>query len=126
MESVGRNGKCMTDLSHLVSICGDDDDFKIEMIETFLKNTPPLINEMKNYLINSEWKMIGDIAHKMKPSFTFMGIHSAKDLILSIERQGRMHENIEEIPGMILELESICVGAFAELEKELILANKEL
>jgi len=120
MESVDRNGKRITDLSYLVSICGDDDDFKTEMIETFLKNTPPLINDMKNYLIESEWKMIGDIAHKMKPSFTFMGIHSAKDLILSIEKQGRMQENIKEIPTMILELESICLGAFAELETELI------
>ena len=120
MESVDRNGKRITDLSYLVSICGDDDDFKTEMIETFLKNTPPLINDMKNYLIESEWKMIGDIAHKMKPSFTFMGIHSAKDLILSIEKQGRMRENVKEIPTMILELESICLGAFAELETELI------
>ena len=120
MESVDRNGKRITDLSYLVSICGDDDDFKTEMIETFLKNTPPLINDMKNFLIDSEWKMIGDIAHKMKPSFTFMGIHTAKDLILSIEKQGRMLENVAELPTMILELESICKGAFAELEKELI------
>jgi hypothetical protein len=121
MERVDRNGKRITDLSHLISICGDDDDFKTEMIETFLKNTPPLINDMKNYLIDSEWKMIGDIAHKMKPSFTFMGIHTAKDLILNIERQGRMLENVAEIPPMILELESICMGAFAELETELTL-----
>ena len=120
MERDDRNGERITDLSYLVSICGDDDDFKTEMIETFLKNTPLLINDMKNYLIDSEWKMIGDIAHKMKPSFTFMGIHTAKDLILNIEKQGRMQENVKEIPAMIFELESICLGAFTELETELV------
>ena len=119
MESVDRNGKRITDLSYLVSLCGDDEDFKTEMIETFLKNTPPLINNMKNYIIDSEWKMIGDIAHKIKPSFTFMGIHTAKDLILSIERLGRTQENVAEIPAMIIELESICKRAFAELESKL-------
>ena len=120
MRSDDRNGERITDLSYLVSICGEDHEFKTEMIETFLKNTPPLINDMKNYMADSEWKMIGDIAHKMKPSFTFMGIHSAKELIINIERQGRLFVNVSKIPTMVLELESICNEAFAELETELI------
>lgn len=119
MESEDRNGKRITDLSYLVSLCGDDDDFKTEMIETFLKNTPPLISDMKNYLIDSEWKKIGDIAHKMKPSFSFMGIHTAKELILTIERMGRQMEDVALIPSLVLELESICNEAFSELETEL-------
>jgi len=119
MESEDRNGERITDLSYLVSLCGDDDDFKTEMIETFLKNTPPLINDMKNYLIDSEWKKIGDIAHKMKPSFSFMGIHTAKELILNIERMGRQMEDVASIPSLVLELESICNEAFSELETEL-------
>ena len=119
MESDDRNGKRITDLSYLVSLCGDDDDFKTEMIETFLKNTPPLINDMKNYLLDSDWKKIGDIAHKMKPSFSFMGIHTAKELILNIERLGRQMEDVASISTMVLELESICNEAFSELETEL-------
>ena len=122
MESDDRNGKRITDLSYLISLCGDDDDFKTEMIETFLKNTPPLINDMKNYLLDSDWKKIGDIAHKMKPSFTFMGIHTAKELILNIEKLGRQMEDIASIPTMVLELESICNEAFSELETELTLS----
>ncbi len=122
MESDDRNGERITDLSYLVSLCGDDDDFKTEMIETFLKNTPPLIDDMKNYLLDSDWKKIGDIAHKMKPSFTFMGIHTAKELILNIEKLGRQMEEVASIPTMVLELESICNEAFSELETELTLS----
>jgi len=122
MESDECNANRITDLSYLVSLCGDDDDFKTEMIETFLKNTPPLINDMKNYLLDSEWKKIGDIAHKMKPSFSFMGIHTAKELILNIERLGRQMEDVASIPTMVLELESICNEAFSELETELTLS----
>jgi len=119
MESDECNANRITDLSYLVSLCGDDDDFKTEMIETFLKNTPPLINDMKNYLLDSDWKKIGDIAHKMKPSFSFMGIHTAKELILNIERLGRQMEDVASISTMVLELESICNEAFSELETEL-------
>ncbi len=122
MESDDRNGERITDLSYLISLCGDDDDFKTEMIETFLKNTPPLIDDMKNYLLDSDWKKIGDIAHKMKPSFTFMGIHTAKELISNIERLGRQMEDVASIPTMVLELESICNEAFSELETELTLS----
>ena len=119
MEIDDLNGKRTTDLSYLISLCGEDDDFKIEMIETFLKNTPPLINDMKNYIFDSDWKKIGDIAHKMKPSFQFMGIHTAKELILNIERLGRQMEDVSSIPTMVQELELICNQAFSELEMEL-------
>lgn len=120
MESKEVDTRQITDLTYLVSVCGDDPEFKREMIETFVKNTPPLINEMKNYLRIAEWKKIGDIAHKMKPSFTFMGIHIAKDLILALEKNGRLEQNTAEIPDMVFKLENICAKAFVELENDLI------
>lgn len=111
--------KRITDFSYLRSISGDDPDFMTEMIETFLKSTPELIQEMKSHVRNTAWREIGDIAHKMKPSISFMGIHKARSLILDIEKNGRQQSNISEIPGMINRLESICMKAFQELEEEL-------
>jgi HPt (histidine-containing phosphotransfer) domain-containing protein len=119
MNSNGLNEERITDLSYLASLCDDDREFKKEMIETFLKNTPPLIEEMKDLLKISEWKKIGDIAHKIKPSITFMGIHSAKDLILDLERNGRQQEGTTEIPSMVTQLEDICSKAFVELNAEM-------
>ena len=119
MNLNGLDSERTTDLSYLVSICGDDPEFKKEMIETFLNNTPPLINEMKDLLKTSEWKKIGDIAHKIKPSITFMGIHSAKDLILDLEMKGRQQDGVSDIPLMIDKFEDICTKAFIELQREL-------
>ena len=119
METKEINTEQITDLTYLNSVCGDDPEFKKEMIETFLKNTPPLIKEMRDNLKMAEWKIIGDLAHKMKPSFTFMGIHSAKDLILEIEKKGRHQMDTSKIPGMVLKLNSICEKALAELENDL-------
>jgi len=119
MESNDLNAEQITDLTYLITVCGDDPEFKKEMIETFLNNTPPLINEMKDFLKVAEWKKIGDIAHKMKPSFTFMGIHAAKDLILALEKNGRQEEDISEISEMVSRLDSICTKAFEELKDDL-------
>ena len=119
METKELNTEQITDLTYLISVCGDDPEFKKEMIETFLKNTPPLINEMKDHLKFAEWKKIGDVAHKMKPSFTFMGIHAAKDLILALEKKGRLQKDTDDIPEMVSKLDSICAKALVELENDL-------
>jgi HPt (histidine-containing phosphotransfer) domain-containing protein len=119
MEMKEINTAQIIDFSYLISVCGDDPEFKKEMIETFVKNTPPLMMEMKDHLKNAEWKKIGDIAHKMKPSFTFMGIHSAKELILEIEKNGRKQTDTARIPDMVLKLDFICKKALTELEDHL-------
>jgi HPt (histidine-containing phosphotransfer) domain-containing protein len=119
MQTREINTTQITDLTYLASLCGDDPEFKKEMIETFLKNTPALINEMKDCLKVSEWKKIGDIAHKMKPSFTFMGIHAAKDLILILEKNGRNEKDTTEIKDLITQLDHICSKALVELENDL-------
>ena len=119
MKSNDLNGEQVTDLTYLISVCGDDTYFKKEMIETFLKNTSPLISEMKDNLKAYEWKIIGDIAHKMKPSFTFMGIDAAKDLILMLEKNGRQEEYTSEIPELVSRLDNICAKAFEELLDEM-------
>ena len=113
------NADKITDLSYLISVCGDDPEFKKEMIETFLANTPALLDEMKTKIKTSDWKAIGDIAHKIKPSFSFMGINSARDLILDLERNGRQQEDILKIPPMVEKLDSICTMAFLELKDEM-------
>lgn len=109
----------MIDMSYLVSVCGDDPDFKKEMIDTFLQNTPPVLEDMNSSLSDRDWKKIGDLAHKIKPSFTFMGISVAKALIIDIEHNGRSNSDINDIPDKIEQLNKICIQAFNELKEEL-------
>ena len=109
----------MIDMSYLISLCGDDLDFKKEMIDTFLQNTPPVLDDMKISLSEKDWKKIGDLAHKIKPSFTFMGITAAKEIIIDIEHNGRFNSDTEGIPEKIEQLNAICLQAFSELNEEI-------
>ena len=107
------------DLSYLISICNDDREFKIEMIETFMNDIPPIIQAMNDSLPLKKWEEIGGMAHKIKPSFTFMGIESAKQIIMDIEKNGKEKINIEFIPERIGELNKIIALALEELSSEL-------
>ncbi len=112
--------KKITDLSYLERISDGDQDFKIDMIDTFLDTSSTYIFEMKASLEINNWKKIGDIAHSLKPSFTLMGMDENKKLIQEIEFAGRKADNIQLIPVLIDQLEKIISKAHQELliEKE--------
>lgn len=107
------------DLTYLDSICDDDIEFKKDMIETFLTNTPVYMAEMRSSLQHEDWNKIGDIAHSIKPSFTLMGMNNNKEALLKIETYGKTNKNTTNLPDLIRELEIIINQAIIELKKEL-------
>jgi HPt (histidine-containing phosphotransfer) domain-containing protein len=109
----------LIDLNYLNSISEDDEEFKKDMIETFLTSTPAYIDEMKSCLQIKDWKRIGDIAHSIKPSFSLMGMNENKDMLLKIENYGRNVKNTFELSGLINQLEKIIEKASLELKEEL-------
>lgn len=106
-----------TDLSYLKSISDNDPDFIIDMINTYIENTPVFISELKQLMYQEKWAEIGDLAHKMKPSIEFMGINALKETILELQRNGRSGTNISEIPKLIERIEYINQLALKELRK---------
>ncbi len=107
------------DLTYLDSISEDDLEFRKDMIETFLSNTPAYVADMKLSLERKDWKKIGDIAHTIKPSFTLMGMNPQKEVLLMIEKYGRGNQNTTILPDLIHKLERIINQAIMELKNEL-------
>lgn len=109
----------VTDLSYLTSVCDGDKVFMRDMIETFISNTPSAINEIKKLINKSDWSKVGDVAHKLKPSITFMGIESLKPVVKKIEDYGRENYKTDEIPALVNILSNQCETAFSELRQAL-------
>lgn len=105
----------VTDLTYLKSICDGDNEFVNSMIDTFLSNTPTIINEMQSSSNKSDWEMVGRLAHKLKPSISFVGIHKAKSIINDLEQFGKNNNNTDQIPAKIDTLSELCQKAFMEL-----------
>ncbi len=107
------------DMSYLEELALGSNEFKIEMLESFLKSTPESIASMKGAMEIGDWKVVGGHAHKMKTSFSFVGMENMVQLSKKIQDLGLAEENIAEIPEMISELESTYLKAEEELKEEL-------
>lgn len=111
------NNYAGVDLAYLSEIAGGSAEFMIEMIDIFIEQTPIYMEELESALAASNWKTVGDVAHKIKPTLAFMGFEEARDQMASIEKKARTLDAVEEIPGMYSALKEQCVGLFSGLEK---------
>ncbi len=104
-------------LSYLSDIASGSSEFMIEMIDMFLEQTPGYVDEMSQAISNQSWSTVADIAHKIKPTFAFMGLESAKDSMAEIERKARNQDNVQDIEGAFKSIQAISKQLFVKLEK---------
>ncbi|MFW5759627.1 MAG: Hpt domain-containing protein [Cyclobacteriaceae bacterium] len=109
-----------TNLSYLKSISDNDNLFVEEMINTFLEQTPDLIAEMKQLVREKNCFQVGRMAHRMKPSLTFMGMIDGQRLIKDIEYYSEDPGNCDKIIKLISMLQRECEIAYNELSKKYI------
>ena len=109
----------ITNLDYLQDLSEGDEEFIKDMIETFIDTTPDLISQMKEQLNGKDFLGVGQTAHKIKPTITFMGISSLETLIREIEQDGKNNENIGSLTEKITILERNCELAYQELNQVL-------
>jgi CheY-like chemotaxis protein len=113
------------DLTYLKKRTKEDPVLITEMISLYLQQTPPLINQMKQGLHDKDWDSVYTAAHKMIPSFSIMGINKDfEDTARKIQEYSNSKKHLDEMPEMVLQLETVCSKACEELEEELIIIKK--
>jgi len=105
------------DLSYLNEIAGGDAEFMIEMIDIFIEQTPVYTEQLIVAVKEGDWKTVGDVAHKIKPTLAFMGVNKAKDQMASIEQKARSGNNLEDIPDEFAEIKAVCESLYSGLNK---------
>jgi HPt (histidine-containing phosphotransfer) domain-containing protein len=104
------------DLSYLEDIAGGSNEFIIEMIDMFLEQTPAYCNDIKQAILDKDWKKVSDVAHKVKPTLAFMGSNSAKETMAGIEMDSRNLVNLDKIGDTFDQLHFLCLQLFADLK----------
>jgi CheY-like chemotaxis protein len=108
------------DLTFLKKRTKDNPELMTEMIELYLKQTPPLIKQMKQGLHDKDWDSVYLAAHKLIPSFSIMGInHDSEEAAKKIQEYSGTKKHLEEIKELVLQVENVCSKACIELEEEL-------
>ncbi len=103
------------DLAYLNSISDQNQEFINEIIATFIEKTPLLLTEMIMASKNNEWKTVGDLAHKLKPNLSLLGINQLKPLAQSLETDGRGNLNTDSIKDRVKLLTDTCNLVIEEL-----------
>ncbi len=114
-----RNIDKITNLTYLRSVCDGDLNFMNDMVQAFITNTPVAMNELQKASDHSDWEQVSKLAHKLKPSITFVGLEKAKSLIKKIEESAKEKTGTDQIPNKINELSSLSQKALIELRDAL-------
>ncbi len=106
------------DLSYLKKLSDDNTSFMLEIIDTFIEETPEALNKMQIFLKDEDWKSLKAIAHKMKPSVTYIGVKGMDKVIALIEEFAENEINLDKIPELVGHLQTTCDEAIKELKVE--------
>ena len=110
------------DLSYLREMSGDSIDFMIEMLDVFQKQTPIYLDDLEKAIVAKDWKSTSECAHKMKPTFFYIGRVDVRDHMQEIETNARELKDIEHIPNSFNEVKEFV----SILQQQLIDAKTEL
>ena len=114
------------DLSYLRDMSGDSAEFMIEMLDAFQKQTPIYMLDLENAIESQNWKATSECAHKMKPTFYYVGREDVRDHMQEIERNSRELKDIETIPSAFAEAKEFVVVLYKQLDEARLLLQKQL
>jgi len=112
------NNNKYIDLDYLKQISNGSNEFIFQMISVFMEEIPKEIKNLETHLVNQDWPAMRATAHKMKPSFSFMGVKELEDSIYSIEQNCSEIKDLDQLPGLIERIKNITAEVIKELEKE--------
>jgi CheY-like chemotaxis protein len=116
--------KCV-DLTFLNKRTKDNPELMMEMIELYMKQTPPLIKQMKQGLHDKDWGSVYTAAHKLIPSFSIMGINQDfEEAAKKIQEYSCTQQHLEEVQELVTLVDNICSKACENLKGELNLLKK--
>lgn len=104
------------DLTYLKEIANGSKEFMIDMISTFIREIPKEIDKLEKYLAAKDWKSMKSVAHKMKSTFSIMGIKELEGDIKLINDYSGQEAHLDLLPALIAKSKQICAETVTELE----------
>ena len=91
----------------------------MEMISIYLQQTPPIIEAMKQSVLDKDWDLLAASAHKMIPSFSIMGMNPDFEIMAKqVQNDAAASKFTEDTAKMVVQLVTISLQACKELENE--------
>lgn len=107
-------------LDYLKSITPNNNTFAIQIIKLFLNDTPIAIDAIKKNNNLSNWNEVYSNVHRIKPSFSMIGIpQDVIDVLLKINEISISNHGTEHLSELIISLEKSLVLIYTDLTNQL-------
>ncbi|NNF01873.1 MAG: hypothetical protein HKN22_04245 [Bacteroidia bacterium] len=113
------DGQRLTNLDFLHEISDGNMEFFKEFIQTFLDSAPESLEHLQKAIESNDWETIKKTAHKIRPSFNYLGLKDLEKTANKLEQYASEGTNLGEIPAMVEEICTVCSKAIAELQNDL-------
>ena len=105
------------DLSYLKEMSGDSAEFMIEMLDTLVEQIPLYIEDLQKAVDAEDWKAVSEFAHKVKPTFYYVGREDVRDYVQVIERNAKEGVGLAIIPSALAEIKAELTVILAQVAK---------
>lgn len=101
---------------YLEMVAGGDNELLKELVGMFRDQVSEFNTEMKNLLVERNYKALGNLAHKAKSSVAIMGMDSLANMLKTFELQAIEGKNAEMYQSYIFRFENDTLSALSELD----------
>jgi HPt (histidine-containing phosphotransfer) domain-containing protein len=79
---------------------------------------PPSVVQLQNELQGQNWDSLSKLAHKMKSTIDSMGINSLKDVIRTIEANGKHKNDLDSLPAHVKQVSDVLEQCVVQLKQD--------
>lgn len=109
----------VTDLTYLKEASAGNVQFIREMVDIFLRQTPPALKFARELLNDKQWEKFRQTVHKTKPTIAMVGITGLVDDVKTMENLAKEESEFDRISEILEKVNKVCAKAYIELEEEL-------
>jgi CheY-like chemotaxis protein/two-component sensor histidine kinase len=114
------------DMEYLRSLSKGDREFETNMMRAFKEQIPKELNELKRAIGEKNYKKIGSIAHNMKSTVSYLGIHQLTPLLEQIETDAQGKNGLTRINDNFTSVEATCQLAMREVSKLMVFDKNQI
>jgi CheY-like chemotaxis protein len=107
------------DLTMIQSVSAGDTAFIKKMIRLFIQTVPQNVQELVDATAGGNWEQVSKMAHKLKSTVDSMGIRSIHDQIRSVEIHAKNRDQLERLPELVKQVESVISSCISQLHSEI-------
>ncbi|MCP1383318.1 PAS domain S-box protein [Runella salmonicolor] len=87
----------LLNFSRLKELYGDDNEYILDMMETFLTDALPDFSGFQALINTNDWVTLSKLAHRLKPSLGMVGLTDLEKTMAEIENQARKQPEAESL-----------------------------